>query len=52
MLLDHYEPYSLPLHFKDTKISSALNEIRLYRRRQQPLDSQGALEPGFTGLSI
>ncbi|CAP95580.1 Pc21g06830 [Penicillium rubens Wisconsin 54-1255] len=41
MWLD-YDVYTLPSHSKDVEICCAVKGLHLYRRRQQPLDSQGA----------
>jgi hypothetical protein len=37
-----YDAYSVPSHSDDVEICYALKGLHLYRRRQQPLDSQGA----------
>ncbi|KAJ5674364.1 uncharacterized protein N7477_004298 [Penicillium maclennaniae] len=37
-----YDAYSLPTHSDDVEICGALKGLHLYRRRRQPLDSQGA----------
>lgn len=42
MCLDHYDSYNLPIQAGDVEVSKALEKLRLYCRRQQPPDSQGA----------